>query len=103
MNDVWNCFDGEDLNINDIKLLHLTDMSTNPAINLAIKRLKGQSNHWYDGPIREHPRQDIVDLWYSYYNEALNNGYNLKDYIPEDIISLQKQTQISYKANNGWD
>lgn len=103
MDGKWNNFDGEDMPLDKIGLLHLTDMSTNPGVRMAINRLGDQSKHWYDGPIRAHPRQDVVEKFYEYYNEAVNSGMRVEDYLPEKMISYQKQSQRDYKANNGWD
>lgn len=98
----WNNYDGEDQDIDDIKLLHFTDMATNPGIKLAIKRLGSQAPHWYDGPIREHRRKDVEDVFTKYYNEAIEAGYKVDDYVGTKKIDYKKQTQGGYKANNGW-
>jgi len=98
----WNNFDGEDKDIQDIKLLHFTNMATNPGIKAAYKRLI-KENHWYDGPIEEHNRKDVEDLFFIYLEEAKQNGYILEDYIPSKKINYNKLTQKNYRANNGWD
>lgn len=103
MSDIWNCYDGENMYLEEIGLLHLTDMSTNPGVQLAVKRLGDQSRHWYDGEIREHRRKDVVAKFHEYYNEALANGYKVSDYIPNEFVEYQKQSQKGYKANNGYD
>lgn len=103
IDDAWNCYDGEDKNIEDIKLLHLTAMSSNPAIALAVRRLGDQSKHWYDGPIVPHRRRDIVELFIKEYEDALADGYSVADYIPNELVDYTKQSQVGYKANNGWD
>lgn len=102
MDGKWNNFDGEDQRLEDIGLLHLTDMSTNPGVHMAIKRLGDQSKHWYDGPLREHPRKDVVECFNTYYNEALESGMRVEDYLPEKMVIYQKQSQKNYKAMNGW-
>lgn len=102
MDGKWNNFDGEDQKLEDIGLLHLTDMSTNPGVHMAIKRLGDQSKHWYDGPLRQHPREDVITKFQQYYNEALNSGMRVEDYLPEKMINYNKQSQRDYKANNGW-
>lgn len=103
MDGKWNNFDGEDKSLDEIGLLHLTDMSTNPGVHKAIKRLGDQAKHWYDGPLRTHPRKDVVLCFERYYNEALESGMRVEDYLPEKMVQYQKQSQKNYKANNGWD
>jgi hypothetical protein len=89
--------------LSDIQLLHLTDMSSNPGVHLAIKRLGDQAKHWYDGPLRDHRRPDVVELFQQYYDEALAAGYSVADYIPNEQLNYVKQTQRGYAANNGWE
>ncbi len=103
MDGKWNNFDGEDKPLEEIGLLHLTDMSTNPGVKMAIARLGDQAYHWYDGPLRKHPREDVVDKFFQYYDEALKSGMRVEDYLPEKMIEYQKQSQKDYTANNGWD
>lgn len=102
IDDKFNCYDGENMKIEEIVLLHLTDMSTNPGVHKAVKRLGDQSQHWYDGPLRSHRRDDVVSIFDQYYNEAIENGFSVADYLPNKRFSYEKQTQKNYKANNGW-
>lgn len=99
----WNNFDGENTPIEDIKLLHLTDMSSNPGVHMAVRRLGDQAKHWYNGPLRAHRRNDIVELFNQYYEEALVEGYKLEDYLPETRLEYTKQDQSGYRSNNGYD
>jgi len=66
MDDRWNCYDGEHMAIEDIGLLHFTDMRSNPGVAMAVKRLGDQKDHWYDGPIIEHRRPDCVAKFKEY-------------------------------------
>lgn len=75
----WNCLDGEDVPLEAIKGLHFTDMSTQPAAELADARLRSRGQrtvsaaprrHWYQGKRRDHRRPDCVDLFHRYYGEA---------------------------------
>lgn len=100
--DRWNCYDGEDMKLEDIGLLHLTNMASNPGIKMAFDRLGPDGKHWYDGPIIPHRRQDVVDLFHQYYNEAIEDGFDLRNYISNKYIPLMKQSQKGYVANNGW-
>lgn len=96
----FNNFDGEDQKIEDIKILHLTDMSTNPGVHMAVERMGDKT--WYDGPVRKHPRQDVVDIFNQYYEEAISNGFKLEDYTTNDHVVYKKGSQKGYHANNGW-
>jgi lipopolysaccharide biosynthesis glycosyltransferase len=51
----WNCFDGESLNINEIKQIHFTNMPTQPW-----------KPGWYKGETSRHPREDILELYENY-------------------------------------
>lgn len=98
----WNCYDGEDMKPENIKVLHFTDMSSNPGVKLAVERLGDQSRHWYDGPIIPHRRPDVIEIFEQYYEEALKDGFRVETYIPNHQIRIEKQSQSGYKANNGW-
>ena len=39
---------------------------------------------WYVGPQEEHKRKDIVDVWYSMYEEAKAFGMDEQSYVPEE-------------------
>jgi len=69
----WNCLDGEGLDIEDIWQLHYTNMATQPW-----------RPDWYIGPRKDHPRKDIWDMWFEMYDEAIENGYNVESYMPEE-------------------
>lgn len=75
----WNCLDGEDRAVNDMWILHYTNMATQPW-----------RPAWYTGKHETHPRQDMIDLWYSMKSEALNSNYvtNIPNvaFGPYDII-----------------
>jgi len=69
----WNCLDGEYLDLEDIWQLHYTNMATQPW-----------RPEWYVGPQEEHKRKDVVDVWYSMYEEAKAFGMDEQNYIPEE-------------------
>lgn len=82
----WNCLDGEDMAIEDVKALHFTDMSTQPAAELADRRLRDlparnamqrPRRHWYSGPRNKHRRPEAVALFHRYYREATEGGSEL--------------------------
>lgn len=81
----WNCLDGEKyarLDDPDIKVLHFTDIPTQPHLRHAIPRLKREGKeHWYKGaPIRDHPRKEAIALFDRLLNEAQAAGYHLDRY-----------------------
>lgn len=102
----WNNFDGENDKFEDIKILHYTDMSTQMHLKYALPRLEAQGHkHWYDGEIRDHRRQDVIQLFDKYYNEAqLEYGYSVKDFEPKvPFGDYVKESQKNYHAANGFD
>ena len=79
-------------------------MSTQPHFKYAFPRLeKDGKQHWYDGPVRDHRRKDVVETFDKYYNEALNDGMKVEDYIPSKWIDYHKLSQKDYRAANGFD
>lgn len=67
----WNCLDGDDRPVEDIWHLHWTNMATQmwkPA--------------WYVGPQKEHPRPDLVNLFWNILKEADEHGFTESKYIP---------------------
>lgn len=104
-NRLWNNFDGENDKLEDIKILHYTDMSTQPHAKYAVPRLEAVGRkHWFDGEFRQHRRQDVIDLFDNTYNEALEAGYTVQQYIPEeDWVDYKKESQAGYRAANGFD
>ena len=88
----WNCLDGEreryknSLVDSDIKVLHFTNVPTQPHLKWALPRLKAAGQqHWNkqaSGVPHPHPFvQPLVDrLW----REAQDAGYTVDRYIPEN-------------------
>jgi hypothetical protein len=60
----WNCHDGDNLTIDNIWHLHYTKMSTQPW-----------KPAWFTGKAEEHPRQDLIKLWFDKREEAIKNGF----------------------------
>jgi hypothetical protein len=56
----WNCLDGEGRSIEDIWHLHFTSMPTQPW-----------KPSWFKGTHKNHPREDLVNLWRRYSLEAV--------------------------------
>ena len=96
----YNCVDGEDLAIEDMKILHYSDMSMQFSHKYALARVKEEGfNHWFDGKIMPHPRQELVELFDSYYNDALAAGYQLDNYRVDSFGEFPKKTHKRYKGN----
>ena len=99
--DSFNCIDGEDLPIENIKILHYSDMGTQFSHQYALPRLaKTGQSHWFDGEILPHPRQDLTDLFDQYYQEALAAGYRPEHYQITPYGYFQKASQSNYQGND---
>lgn len=98
-NDHFNCIDGENLSINEIKILHYSDMGTQFSHKYSIPRLQhNNSTHWFDGEIIPHPRADLTTLFDQYYHEALSAGYQLEDYTITPYGKFHKASQKNTRA-----
>jgi hypothetical protein len=99
-NDSYNCLDGENLAIADIKVLHYTDMDTQFSHQYSIPRLqKEQKQHWFNGKIKKHWRSDLIELFDQYYEEALAAGYTVDDFRFEEFGEIPKASQADYYGN----
>ena len=86
----WNCLDlrrdggGEYASPfdPDIKILHFTEIPTQPHLRYALPRLaKEGRKHWYNKmPVRAHHRKDAVALFDDLLKKAQNDGYPLDRY-----------------------
>lgn len=86
----WNCLDGErypDIDDPAIKLVHCTMIPTQPQMKYALPRLakKGQK-HWSTFIPRQHPRKDIIRLFDTMLQEAIDNGYPPERYETSEIF-----------------
>jgi hypothetical protein len=82
----WNCLDGEDLPIDQIKACHFTRMATQPHLSLAMSRLaKEGRSHWFDGAARRHPRLDLVARFDAELIDAKDHGYGVERYLNEPL------------------
>lgn len=98
--DSYNCVDGEGLAIDDIRILHYSDMGTQFSHKHSLERLSEEGReHWFDGEIISHPRQDLAELFDRYYYEALDNGYELDNYRVKPFGNFPKKTQQRYTGN----
>jgi hypothetical protein len=56
--------------------------------------------HWFDGEILPHPRQDLAAIFDRYFHEALAAGYTLDSYRAcETFGPLVKESQKHYSGN----
>ena len=98
-NDNYNCLDGEDIPIADIKILHYTDIDTQFSHKYSIPRLEKEgSTHWFEGEVNTHWRKDLIELFDQYYQEALDAGYSLEDYRVVGYGPITKASQKDYKT-----
>lgn len=96
----YNNIDGEDLPISEIKILHYSDMGTQFSHKYALPRLaEANQKHWFDGKIMPHPRADLSELFDTYYQEAIDSGYQPENYMIEPYGDFSKATQINYQGN----
>jgi hypothetical protein len=100
----WNCLDGESFaSIEDpaIKAIHYTDMSCQPHLAYALKRLAATGQkHWFDGTIRPHPRRDLQALFDRLLGEAIAAGYPPARYLPEENFGdFRKKSLVNYKGH----
>ncbi len=98
--DSYNCVDGEGLAIENIRVLHYSDMGTQFSHKYAIPRVEAEGiEHWFDGEVMTHPRQDLVGLFDEYYKGALAAGYHLESYRVEPFGDFPKKSQQGYIGN----
>ena len=79
----WNCLDGEGYDIQDIKQLHFTNMATQPW-----------KPSWFQGEHHEHPRKDLIDLFYELKKEAIDSGMK-----PRAIKEKKLNIKLDYNYN----
>lgn len=93
----WNCIDGEYLPIDKIDALHYSDMGTQLHHKYAMPRIANEGKtHWFDEQVRPHHRSDLQELFDQYYNEALESGMKVEDYIPSEEVYIVKESQKGY-------
>lgn len=98
--DSYNNIDGEGMSIEQIKILHYSDMGTQFSHKYSLPRLEASGQkHWFDGEIMTHPRADLTALFDQYYQEALEAGYTPEQYIIEPFGAFTKASQANYHGN----
>lgn len=98
----WNYLDSEDRGTLG-QIVHFTDLTCQPHLNYAIPRLAAAGrSHWYDGPLRQHPRPDIAALFEREFAAAKTAGYTVDRYLPAAFFGdLGKRSMGGYRANRG--
>lgn len=79
----WNTLDLEPFQLGhpSVKALHYTGIPTQPQLRHALPRLKREGGrHWYDGPMRAHPRRELVELFDRLLVEATEAGFGIEKY-----------------------
>lgn len=96
----WNYCDNEDFGpLSEAKALHYTSIDTQPQLRYALPRLKAEGRrHWYDGPVREHPRPEIVELFDRELAEAKAAGYTPDRYRVEPFGDFRKRSLKGYSG-----
>lgn len=97
----WNYLDSQDTApLADAKIVHYTDLSTQPSMRHAIPRLAAEGRkHWYDGPRRRHPRQDIVQRFEFEFAKAQEAGFTVERYRPTECFGdFRKKSMVGYRA-----
>ena len=96
-----NNVDGENKPVEDIRILHYSDIGTQFSHRYAFDRLAAEgAKHWFDGETLPHPRSDLQALFDRYYDEALAAGYTLDQYkVAVPYGPMVKANQSKYTGN----
>lgn len=94
----WNNVDGEQKPASQIDALHYSSMCHQFHAKYAVARLTAQGRgHWFDDQVLPHWRQDLQDLFDTYYQEALATGMKVSDYDPGKVlVPIVKESQKGY-------
>ena len=93
---MWNTVDGEDVSIEQIDAHHYSSMNHQHHLKYALPRLKEEGrSHWFDGEVKQHWREDLEQMFDSYYQEAMLSGMK-----PTDYYSTDPSTWVSYSKES---
>lgn len=99
----WNCLDGEDFaSLTDprIKAIHYTGIGTQPQLRYALPRLKAAGKaHWYNGPVEQHWRADLLAMFDGLLDEATANGYGPQRYLQDEPFGAVRKRDLSNYRN----
>lgn len=101
MDAAFNNIDGDGQPLERIKVLHYSDMGTQFSHRYAIPRVQAEGRqHWFDGQVLPHPREDLSALFEREYQEALAAGLTPQQYRnPEPYGPLVKKSERHYGGN----
>jgi hypothetical protein len=101
LDSAFNNIDGDGATIEQIEVLHYSDMGTQFSHTRSLERLEAeQRQHWFDGAVLDHPRADLKALFENEYAEALAAGRSLEDYRASlRFGAFPKKTERRYKGN----
>jgi hypothetical protein len=92
----WNCLDGEDLPLDQIKCLHFTTIASQPALPHAIARM---GSHWFNDVVTSHCRPELTAAWEAEIAVAKATGYRVEDYIQQEHFGpLPKRSLEGYQG-----
>ena len=97
----FNSIDGDGQPIENIKVLHYSDMGTQFSHPYAFARLKAEGRtHWFDGRVMPHPRTDLAALFDREYQDALAAGRSPEQYRnPQAYGPLVKKSERNHAGN----
>jgi hypothetical protein len=97
----YNNIDGEHQPVENIKILHYSDMGTQFSHAHAMPRLQAEGRrHWFDGKLLPHPRSDLTALFERHYADALASGRRLDDYRnPRPPGAFAKKSERRHRGN----
>lgn len=99
----WNCLDGEQYqSLYDpaIKCIHYTSVPHQVHLPLAQERLakKGRS-HWYTGAVKRHWREDLIQLFNTELEEAMEDGYPVELYEQDELYGPYNKKNTDHMKN----
>ena len=97
----FNCIDGEGCDLEQIRMLHYSDMGTQFSHPRAMARLAAEGErHWFDGRLLPHPRQDLAEVFERIYADAIASGRHPDDYRhPERFGPVPKRSESRHRGN----
>lgn len=91
----WNFLDTTDADLSLAKVVHFTNMATQPHGPLALAR---GVHHWFEksGGVRKpHPNKALVALFEEAYRGALDAGYKLENYLPSEPFGDYRKADLT--------
>jgi hypothetical protein len=99
----WNCLDGEaykSLDDPEIKAIHYTNIGTQPQLRHSLPRLKANNQqHWYNGKVERHWRNDLIVLFDKLFEEANQSGYTSAKYLQHPKFGKVTKKDLTHYTN----